>query len=292
MNKSNYLCLLVLIIINCIFIVRSSPTAKCQFDTPNSMLILNYQGDSSIVCQGHGITNCYNDDIICSTSDPYSTIKCSTKNDLKCVGSKIYCLIDNRFECSVDFPNNVTTGSPVTTTTTFSSTSSYSSTTSTTSSYSSTTSSTSSYSSTVSTTAGYSSTTSNPIGGFSSTTLNPIGGVSSAITTSSSSSEGPSPNCPGIPECGGYTRGVCMSNGECRCIYPYSGLDCSSEIIVIDPNHPSNQPSTNTTIENPSNSTTNTATKTPEELNSSLSPKLKFNLFASLLITIIISVLL
>ncbi|KAN0028580.1 hypothetical protein ACTFIV_010426 [Dictyostelium citrinum] len=278
MNISNYLCLLVLIIVNCIFIVRSSPTAKCQFDTPNSMLILNYQGDSSIVCQGHGITNCYNDDIICSTSDPYSTIKCSTKNDLKCVGSKIYCLIDNRFECSVDFPNNMTTGSPVTTTTTFSSTSSYSS----------TTSSTSSYSSTVSTTAGYSSTTSNPIGGFSSTTLNPIGGVSSTSSTPSFSSEDPSPICPGIPECSGYTRGVCMSYGECRCIHPYSGLDCSSEIIVIEPANPS----TNTSVENPSNTTTTTSTKTPEELNSSLSPKLKFNLFASLLITIIISVLL
>ncbi|KAM9999321.1 hypothetical protein ACTFIZ_002883 [Dictyostelium cf. discoideum] len=263
MNKSNFLFLLVLIIINCNFVVKSKPTAKCQFDRSKSMLILNYQGDSSIICQGNGVTYCYNEDMTCSTSDPYSTIKCSTKNDLKCVGSKIDCIIDDRFECSVDFPNNMTTGSPVvTTSTTSSTTSSY--TTSSTTSYNPTT--TSSYPITTGTTtytSGYP---------YTSTSSTPF---------PSGSSEAPS-RCAGIPECGGFTKGVCMSNGICRCNYSFTGMDCSSQIIVVEPTVNTTEPTVNTN-----------GTKVPEDLNaSSLSPKLKFNLFVSLLITVIISMLL
>lgn len=59
-------------------------------------------------------------------------------------------------------------------------------------------------------------------------------------------------SCPGIPECGGPTQGTCDGFGTCRCIKPWVGFDCQSQVVVIDPiidpNNPGGGIDYNTTL--------------------------------------------
>ncbi|KYQ90019.1 EGF-like domain-containing protein [Tieghemostelium lacteum] len=51
----------------------------------------------------------------------------------------------------------------------------------------------------------------------------------------------PTKTCPGTPQCGGSSNGVCDStNGVCRCINSWYGVDCLSRTVIV-------QPDTNTT---------------------------------------------
>ncbi|KYQ93381.1 hypothetical protein DLAC_06062 [Tieghemostelium lacteum] len=44
----------------------------------------------------------------------------------------------------------------------------------------------------------------------------------------------PVPSCPGSPPCGGETNGVCLRSG-CKCVEPWYGADCLSQIINTSP---------------------------------------------------------
>ncbi|KYQ92791.1 hypothetical protein DLAC_05373 [Tieghemostelium lacteum] len=58
--------------------------------------------------------------------------------------------------------------------------------------------------------------------------------------------------CSGVPECGGTTNGVCTTNG-CKCIGPWVGQDCLSQVlnnnVTINPSNPNSGSNYNTTIE-------------------------------------------
>ncbi|KAF2068156.1 hypothetical protein CYY_010519, partial [Polysphondylium violaceum] len=56
--------------------------------------------------------------------------------------------------------------------------------------------------------------------------------------------------CPGkLEQCGGPSKGQCI-NGECVCKFPYTTLDCSSQIIIIpEPSFDPVKPNRNTTTD-------------------------------------------
>jgi len=71
----------------------------------------------------------------------------------------------------------------------------------------------------------------------------------SVDSSSSGSNDPPVTNKPQtcINNCGGSDHGVCTDNG-CVCKSPWIGLDCSSQVIIIDPIINTTTPSTNITV--------------------------------------------
>ncbi|KAM9966807.1 hypothetical protein ACTFIR_007038 [Dictyostelium discoideum] len=79
----------------------------------------------------------------------------------------------------------------------------------------------------------------------------------------------PPQKCLGNPECGGILQGSCKFGG-CICILPWTGNDCSSKIIEVEPKVDENEPSSSIIIDNNNNNNNNNNNKTTSSYSGSI----------------------
>ncbi|KYR02005.1 hypothetical protein DLAC_00798 [Tieghemostelium lacteum] len=71
--------------------------------------------------------------------------------------------------------------------------------------------------------------------------VNSIKSNSYLVSVQHESTTTPQISCPGTPECGGPSNGVCTPIG-CQCKTPWTGNDCLSQIVVVTPDIDPNDP--------------------------------------------------
>ncbi|EGC40218.1 hypothetical protein DICPUDRAFT_146927 [Dictyostelium purpureum] len=76
-----------------------------------------------------------------------------------------------------------------------------------------------------------------------------LGPVEPQIPTESPIPTNQPQKCSGNPVCGGSSQGKCIENQGCVCFSPWIGIDCSSQIVIIDPPAANDtSPTTNITL--------------------------------------------